>query len=61
MRTEGKNPEKAEGYSDYTAYETAYRTARFDRWAWNREERYSIPPEPNARRSTSKKTSFTVT
>jgi len=46
MRTEGKNPEKAEGYSDYTAYETAYRTARFDRWAWNREERYSIPPEP---------------
>lgn len=46
MRAEGKDPEKAEGYSDYTAYETAYRTARFDRWVWAREDRYSFPPEP---------------
>jgi integrase len=46
MREIGKNPEKAEGYSDYTAYESAYRTARFDRWAWSKNGRYSIPPEP---------------
>lgn len=46
LRTRGKRPEKIEGYSDYTAYETAYRTARFDRWTWTREGRYSIPPTP---------------
>ncbi len=46
MRTRGKTPEKGEGYSDYTAYETGYRAARFDRWSWDREDRYSIPPEP---------------
>ena len=46
MREIGKNPEKAEGYSDYTVYESAYRTARFDRWAWSKIGRYSIPPEP---------------
>lgn len=44
--SEGKNPEEAEGYSDYTAYETAYRCARFDRWAWAEEGGYSIPPAP---------------
>jgi hypothetical protein len=28
----GKTPEKAEGYSPYTIYFTAYRTAKFDLW-----------------------------
>jgi len=46
MLREGKNPEKVEGYSEYTVYETAYKTARFDRWAWNEEDRYTIPPTP---------------
>lgn len=46
VREIGKNPEKGEGYSDYTAYETAYRTARFDRWVWTREDRYTVPPRP---------------
>lgn len=46
MREEGKNPEKVEGYSDYTAYETGYRTARFDRWVWQKENGYTIPPSP---------------
>jgi integrase len=46
LREMGKNPEKREGYSDYTAYETGYRTARFDRWVWSQESRYSIPPTP---------------
>lgn len=45
MRVEGKNPEKAEGYRDYTAYETAHRCARFDRWHAE-EGGYSIPPAP---------------
>jgi len=46
LRSIGKNPEKREGYSDYTAYETAYKTARFDRWAWGEEGRYTVPPTP---------------
>jgi integrase len=46
VRTVGKNPEKREGYSDYTAYETAYRTARFDRWTWDQEDRYAFPSQP---------------
>lgn len=46
LRSIGKNPEKREGYSDYTAYETAYKTARFDRWAWGEEDRYTVPPTP---------------
>jgi len=44
MRTIGKHPEKREGYSDYTVYETAYKCARFDRWVWSHEGRYMIPP-----------------
>ena len=47
VRSCGKNPEKREGYSDYTAYESAYRTARFDAWAWEAMGRYSIPPAPD--------------
>lgn len=46
LRREGKNPEKVEGYSDYTVYETAYKCARFDRWVWGEEGRYAIPPTP---------------
>ncbi|WP_225336232.1 tyrosine-type recombinase/integrase [Halomicrobium urmianum] len=46
IRREGKNPEAYEGYSDYTAYETAYRTARYDAWVWDREDRYTTPPAP---------------
>ena len=44
LREKGKNPEAREGYSDYSVYGTAYRTARFDRWTWNEQNRYSIPP-----------------
>lgn len=46
LRSVGKTPEKREGYSDYTVYETVYKTARFDRWVWNEEGRYTIPPQP---------------
>jgi integrase len=46
LRTIGKNQEKRKGYSDYSVYETGYRTARFDRWAWDHEGRYTVPPEP---------------
>lgn len=46
LRQQGKDPERYEGYSDYTVYNTAYRTARFDRWVWNVEDRYTIPPTP---------------
>ena len=31
----GKNPEKAEGYSPYTVYESGYRAAAFDRGCGN--------------------------
>jgi len=44
LRERAKNPEKLEGYSDYTVYETAYKCARFDRWVWGEEERYTHPP-----------------
>lgn len=46
LLTKGKNPEKREGYSPYSVYGTAYRTARFDRWVWGEEGRYTIPPAP---------------
>ena len=38
----GKDPDKAEGYSPYTVYETGYRTAAFDRWVWERDG-YQLP------------------
>ncbi|ELZ47893.1 site-specific recombinase xerd [Halorubrum coriense DSM 10284] len=44
LREQGKHPQKREGYSDYTVYETAYKSARFDRWVWADEDRYTIPP-----------------
>lgn len=46
LREIGKHPEKREGYSDDSVYETGYRTARFDRWVWSEEDRYTIPPRP---------------
>ncbi|WP_257297448.1 site-specific integrase [Haloarchaeobius sp. FL176] len=46
LRSKGKNPGKREGYSDYTVYETAYKTARFDRWTWGEDGRYTVPPRP---------------
>lgn len=46
LREQGKNPEKYEGYSSYTVYETSYKTARFDRWVWDEENRYTVPPKP---------------
>lgn len=42
----GKNQKKHEGYSPYTVYETANRCARLDRWVWDHEDRYTIPPAP---------------
>jgi integrase len=41
----GKDETKAEGYSPYTVYGTGYRTAAFDRWAWEERDQYRIPPE----------------
>jgi hypothetical protein len=46
LLTKWKNPEKREGYSPDSVYGTAYRCTRFDRWVWNRVDRYSIPPRP---------------
>ena len=40
----GKNPNKAEGYSPYTVYTSAINMARFDRWTWENNEGYTIPP-----------------
>lgn len=39
----GKNPKKGEGYSEYTLYSTAYRTARFDLWTWEQNDQYRYP------------------
>lgn len=41
----GKRPERAEGYSPYTVYSDASRTARFDRWMWEERGSYQYPPE----------------
>lgn len=41
----GKYPEKAEGYSPYTVYNTAYRSAQFDRWVWEQRNQYHYPPD----------------
>ena len=41
----GKSPEKAQGYSQYTVYSDAYRTARFDLWVWEQSGRYKWPPD----------------
>lgn len=40
----GKDPRRAEGYAGATVYNTAYRTARFDKWAWNHTGQYHYPP-----------------
>lgn len=44
----GKDPESAEGYSPYTVYGTGYRAAAFDRWVWEQEGGYKIPPDQQA-------------
>lgn len=41
----GKNPEKGIGYSPYTVYESGYRSAAFDRWVWDRHDKYRLPPD----------------
>ena len=43
----GKNPDRAQGYSEYTVYETAYRSAAFDRWTWDEHGEYTVPPRPD--------------
>jgi len=48
LRTRGKTPEKYEGYSDYTAYETSYRCARYDAWTWTQEGKYTVPQPEHA-------------
>lgn len=40
----GKDPESAQGYSPYTVYESGYRAAAFDRWVWDAQDEYTIPP-----------------
>lgn len=40
----GKDVERATGYSEYTVYGSAYRTARFDKWRWEHCGGYSMPP-----------------
>ena len=43
----GKDPEKAKGYSPYTVFSSAYRTARFDLWLWQQKNEYRNPPQPD--------------
>lgn len=40
----GKDPKKAKGYSPYTVYATSYRSAKFDRWVWEHNDGYKVPP-----------------
>lgn len=40
----GKNPDRALGYSPYTVYESGYRAAAFDRWVWDENNSYRLPP-----------------
>lgn len=41
-----ENPEKGEGYSGYTVWETNYRTAKFERFVWDCHDGYKFPPDP---------------
>jgi integrase len=41
----GKRPKFAEGYAEYTVYSDSYRTARFDKWVWERCGQYKYPPD----------------
>ncbi len=47
----GKEPEKAEGYSPYTVYNTGQRAATFDLWAWEYNREYSQPPTQETARA----------
>ena len=41
----GKSPDKGQGYSEYTIYSDAYRTAKFDKWVWIEGNGYRYPPD----------------
>jgi integrase len=41
----GKKPDRAKGYSQYTVYSDAYRSARFDLWVCERRGKYHYPPD----------------
>lgn len=38
----GKDPQKAEGYGEYTVRDTLYRADRFYRWVWTYEDGYTL-------------------
>lgn len=40
----GKDESKTLGYSPYTVYADHHRSAKFDRWVWDRRGRYHVPP-----------------
>lgn len=46
LATEGKNPDKADGYSPYTVHETNHRTAEFERWVWGNRGGFTLTPTP---------------
>jgi integrase len=54
----GKNPKKAKGYSPYSVYNTANRTARFDLWTWRHDEGYSTPPTEEEARAYMEEVAF---
>lgn len=39
----GKSPDSIQGYSEDTVYKTAYRCGKFDRWAWEQNDGYTMP------------------
>ena len=43
---EGKNPDKAKGYSRDTVQKTAYRADAFMRFVWERDDGYTLQVEP---------------
>lgn len=43
LLTFGKNPEEVKGYSEDTVKRTAYRCAKFDRFAWKQGDGYRVP------------------
>lgn len=42
LRYAGKDPDRAEGYADATVTKTAYRTGQFLRWAWDKEDGFTL-------------------
>jgi hypothetical protein len=41
----GTYPDTEKGYSEYTIYSDAYRTAKFDEWVWMEGDGYRYPPD----------------